>query len=462
MGRPGDVLGGRYRLLAPLAAGGMARVWRAEHVSTGLALAIKIIDPAISSVEFNLARFLREAKTLKSLDSPHLVKVLDYGADADTAFLVMELLTGETLGSRLVQRGHLTFAELQPILRDVCSAMSLVHERDLVHRDLKPENIFLCATRSGVGAKVVDFGIAKPVHETTAGFRTHTGYVLGTPAYMSPEQCRGLRDVDRRSDLWSLGVIAYECLVGREPFRAETLAELLLQICMDPPPVPSAHCSVALPVGFDAWFAKAVARERADRFQSSDELAAAFSALQPASTRREPLAPPAPAAESVRRPEFRRITARKLEAERSTPFGLGVVVRRKLEPRVKWSVAAALALLIGMGAWQLFRLTLAPRPTSAEIEALRPSATPARAPSSTPGTQGLTEGSRTPAAEHDRSPPPVSTPAPASSPPPAEPPTPAALSATPPRPAPLPAAPPPAAPTPPRRRAPATDIRTSR
>lgn len=453
IGRPGDTLGGRYRLLEQLGAGGMARVWRAEHAATHAPLAIKIIDPEITSVEFNLARFLREAKTLKSLDSPHLVKVLDYGADADTAYLVMELLTGETLGSRLAQRGRVPFDELRPILRDVCAAMSLVHERDLIHRDLKPDNIFLCSTELSV-AKVVDFGIAKPVHETAPSFSTHTGYVLGTPAYMSPEQCRGLKDIDRRSDLWSIGVIAYECLVGREPFRAEALAELLLKICMDAPPVPSEQCTVALPVGFDAWFAKAVARERADRFQSADELAAAFTALQGPSTRRERLAGLIAPRQTARQPDIRSVTPPKTTAERSTPFGLGVVVRHKLEPRLKWSAAAALAALILVAGWQLFRLALAPRPTAVGTRALRPEATPAPATAAPAASTPVlsTQPSPSPQPEPHALPPEATPPSPLPAAPSARPSVETSASPT----------PPPAAPAPPRRRVPATDIRTSR
>jgi eukaryotic-like serine/threonine-protein kinase len=454
-------------LVAPLGAGGMARVWRAEHVSTHTPLAIKIIDPEITNVEFNLARFLREAKTLKSLDSPHLVKVLDYGADGDTAYLVMELLEGETLGSRLALRGRLRSDELKCILHDVCSAMSLVHERHLIHRDLKPDNIFLCSTELSVTAKVVDFGIAKPVLEAAPSFRTHTGYVLGTPGYMSPEQCRGLRDVDGRSDLWSLGVIAYECLVGREPFRADTLAALLLQICMDPPPVPSKQCAFALPVGFDAWFAKAVARERTDRFQRADELAAAFAALQDPSTRREALARRTSSRGPTRQPEFTSMAAKK-EGERSTPFGLDVVVRRKLEPRLKWSAAAALALLLAAGAWQL-RVALAPRKTGRNIEALQPSSAAVSTPAEAPHLERLEDSALTPAAPHDLS---TSPPAARSAPPAGRRTTPApqhdlstsppAARSTPPATPPSKATAPTAAPSQPQRRAPATDIRTSR
>jgi serine/threonine protein kinase len=352
-----------------------------------------------------------------------------------------------------VQRGRVPFDELKPILRDVCAAMSLVHERDLIHRDLKPDNIFLCSTERSV-AKVVDFGIAKPVHETAPSFSTHTGYVLGTPAYMSPEQCRGLRDIDRRSDLWSIGVIAYECLVGREPFRAEALAELLLKICMDAPPVPSEQCSVALPVGFDAWFAKAVARERAERFQSADELAAAFTALQGPSTRRERLAGLIAPRQPTRQPDFPSSAPPKTTAERSTPFGLGVVVRHKLEPRIKWSAAAALAVVLIVGGWQLLRLALAPRPTVVDTRALWPEGTPAPAPAAPAPAAPASSTEPSPSLQPEpHALPPQPTP---SSPPPASPTAPPSdeRSASP--------KPPPAPPAPPRRRAPATDIRTSR
>jgi serine/threonine-protein kinase len=279
-GKHGALLANRYRLLEQLGEGGMGSVWKAEHLALDTHVAIKLIDPDVARLELNLGRFLREAKTLASLRSPHVVQVLDFGSDADMPYLVMELLHGQTLGRRLLARGRLDVAETSHILNEVCSAISLVHEQGLIHRDLKPDNIFLCEDGERRVAKIVDFGIAKSFRgNITASMKTRTGHMLGTPSYMSPEQCRGLKDIDHRADLWALGVIGYECLLGRVPFEGEVLGDLLLRICMDPLPVPSQQPMSAVSREFDAWFARAVSRDRAARFQSAGELAAAFAAL---------------------------------------------------------------------------------------------------------------------------------------------------------------------------------------
>src|SRR5688572_22529250 len=137
----------------------MGSVWKAEHLLLHSHVAIKIIDPDVARLEFNLARFLREAKTLATLRSPNVVQVLDFGSDVDTPYLVMELLQGQTLGRRLTEKGRISLSETSGILADVCTAMSLVHAQGLIHRDLKPENIFLCNTGEQQVTKVVDFGI---------------------------------------------------------------------------------------------------------------------------------------------------------------------------------------------------------------------------------------------------------------------------------------------------------------
>jgi serine/threonine-protein kinase len=306
-GKHGALLANRYRLLEQLGEGGMGSVWKAEHLALDTHVAIKLIDPDVARFELNLGRFLREAKTLASLRSPHVVQVLDFGSDAEMPYLVMELLHGQTLGRRLLARGRLDVAETGHILSEVCSAITLVHEQGLIHRDLKPDNIFLCEVGERRVAKIVDFGIAKSFRgNIAASMKTRTGHMLGTPSYMSPEQCRGLKDIDHRADLWALGVIAYECLLGRVPFEGEVLGDLLLRICMDPLPVPSQQPGSSVSREFDAWFARAVSRDRAARFQSAEELAMAFFDLPGARERGEALslrssprhAPPTPTSPS--------------------------------------------------------------------------------------------------------------------------------------------------------------------
>jgi serine/threonine-protein kinase len=270
------VLNERYRLVRPLARGGMGSVWRAEHLTLFSEVAIKIIDPAIAHLEMGLSRFLREARALAALHSPYIVQVIDFGSQGEVVYLVMELLEGWTLGQRLKAEGRLSPAETCRILSDVCKAMSHAHDHGMVHRDLKPDNIFLCDERRERVTKVLDFGIAKPKDLGGAGNTdTSAGTFLGTPSYMSPEQCRG-QVLDQRSDLWALGAIAYECLVGQRLFAGDVVGDVVLRICSDD--LPLAAAAKQLPPGFVGWLERALARDPGQRFQSAGELMSALSA----------------------------------------------------------------------------------------------------------------------------------------------------------------------------------------
>jgi eukaryotic-like serine/threonine-protein kinase len=256
----------------------MGSVWKAEHLALGSEVAVKIIDPRIASRNMGVPRFLREARALAALRSPYIVQVIDFGSDGDIVYLVMELLEGRTLGQRLKAEGKLSPAETNRILSQVCRAMSHAHERGIVHRDLKPDNVFLCdQTREHV-TKVLDFGIAKPMGGLgVSDTGTEAGVFLGTPSYMSPEQCIGSKGMDHRSDLWALGAIAHECLLGKRLFEGDVIGELVVRICTEALPVLST--SNQLPAGFDVWLNKAMARRPADRFQSATELALALGAV---------------------------------------------------------------------------------------------------------------------------------------------------------------------------------------
>lgn len=266
------VLVGRYRLDERLGAGGMGSIWRAHHLVLAAPVAVKLIDREAIPDEETLARFMREAQSAATLRSPHVVQILDYGVDDQLPFIVMELLEGETLAQRLRQLGTLPPPETARIVTHIGRAVARAHEAGIVHRDLKPENVFLVRNEDEEIAKVLDFGVAKVSQGELGadGTRTRTGSILGTPYYMSPEQAQGNKTVDTRSDLWSLGVIAFECLTGRRPFYSDGLGDLVLQICIRDIPVPSDNGSV--PLGFDAWFAKACARDPDARFQSAREL----------------------------------------------------------------------------------------------------------------------------------------------------------------------------------------------
>jgi serine/threonine protein kinase len=269
---PGAVLAGKYTLERKLGQGGMGAVWRAEHVHLRSPVAIKLIDQQIAQHPEALARFMREAQSAAALRSPHVVQILDYGADRGVPYIAMELLEGESLAERLARVSRLPPAQVAHVVTEVARAISRAHELSIVHRDLKPDNIFLVRNDEIEVTKVLDFGIAKATQGLgTVSGETRTGAILGTPHYMSPEQAEGTKSVDHRTDLWALGVIAFECLVGRRPFESDALGSLLLAICARPLPVPSA-CGLEL-AGFDAWFAKACARELGERFQSARELA---------------------------------------------------------------------------------------------------------------------------------------------------------------------------------------------
>ncbi|HEY4107068.1 MAG TPA: protein kinase [Polyangiaceae bacterium] len=282
------VLVGRYRLDERLGAGGMGSIWRAQHLVLAAPVAVKLIDREAVADEETLGRFMREAQSAATLRSPHVVQILDYGVDDKLPFIVMELLDGENLAQRLRRVGRLSSAETARIITHIGRAVGRAHEAGIVHRDLKPENVFLIRNEDEEIAKVLDFGVAK-VSSVGAlgqeGTRTRTGSILGTPYYMSPEQAQGNKTVDHRSDLWSLGVIAFECLTGKRPFYSDGLGDLVLQICIRDIPVPSDIASVAL--GFDAWFARAVARDPDARFQSARELTDALREVLGTDTARE-------------------------------------------------------------------------------------------------------------------------------------------------------------------------------
>jgi hypothetical protein len=379
-GKHGALLAGRYRLLEQLGEGGMGSVWKAEHLLLHSHVAIKIIDPDVARLEFNLARFLHEAKTLASLRSPNVVQVLDFGSDADTPYLVMELLEGQTLGRRVSERGRLSLGETSAILHDVCTAMSLVHGQGLIHRDLKPDNIFLCNTGDQRVSKVVDFGIAKSLRgDMSTSMKTRTGHMLGTPSYMSPEQCRGLKDIDHRADLWALGVITYECLVGKVPFQGEVLGDLLLRICMDPLPIPSQH-AMGLPGTFDAWFAKAVARDRSARFQSALELASSLAELSDAvglgstsGSGREAIEPSRPSAPRPVASAATTGTPREVSTtETNTTMGLGAGSGRRVERRARILAVASLVACAALGLWAIGNKRDPAGAVGVDVQTLRP------------------------------------------------------------------------------------------
>ncbi|HZU85040.1 MAG TPA: serine/threonine-protein kinase [Polyangiaceae bacterium] len=270
---PGAIVAGRYRLEEVVGHGGMGSVWRATHTGLGEQVAVKLVSANFVRSSEALRRFDTEAKAAARLRSRHVPQVFDNGVLEDgTPFLVMELLHGESLAARIARAGPIPLPETISILEQCCRALTRAHSLGIVHRDIKPENVYLAQSVDDDGyiVKVLDFGIAKVTSSLAEDGRssTRTGTLLGTPLYMSPEQARGLRTVDSRTDLYSLGLVAYTMLSGRLPFGGETLGELLLQICAEP--LPSLRAvAPGLPPAIEAWFQKACARLPDDRFPSA-------------------------------------------------------------------------------------------------------------------------------------------------------------------------------------------------
>jgi eukaryotic-like serine/threonine-protein kinase len=274
-------VGAKYRLVSELGRGGMGTVWHARHLRLNCPIALKLIDPIVAMGPLALQRFLREARIAAALRGPHVVHILDYGVDGDIPYIAMEMLDGESLARRLQRDGRLSTHETARVIRHVSRALGRAHGAGVVHRDLKPENIFVIPNGDEALIKVLDFGIAK-VKTTalhgSASMMTREGALMGTPYFMSPEQAEGLRSVDFRADIWALGVVAFECLLGALPFKGDNVAHVILAICRDAVPVPSEMGPV--PVGFDAWFARACARDPSHRFESAKQAADEFENLE--------------------------------------------------------------------------------------------------------------------------------------------------------------------------------------
>ncbi|HEY6461839.1 MAG TPA: serine/threonine-protein kinase, partial [Polyangiaceae bacterium] len=221
----GAILSRKWRLVQRLGEGGMGEVYAAEPVEGGARVAVKILRPEYLTEPSVLSRFLEEATTCLRLIHPNIVRMLECASAEDgSPYLVMELLEGVPLGAYTQNGGRVPMAQAVPILQGILAGLAAAHAQGIVHRDLKPDNVFL--TRAGDGTfvvKVLDFGIAKVMDAAGGmGSRTRTGMLLGTPAYMSPEQIKNARDVDQRADLWSAGVMFYEMLTGRVAFPAPT------------------------------------------------------------------------------------------------------------------------------------------------------------------------------------------------------------------------------------------------
>jgi serine/threonine protein kinase len=270
----GTTLGGKYRLEKQIAQGGMGTVWLGVHLSLGINVAIKFMDAKLAETA-DYASFEREARAAAQLRNEHSVRVYDHGiGPTGLPYLVMEYLAGESILARLDRKGTLTPAEVVACVDQVARALGEAHARGLVHRDIKPENILLIEDVDrplGFSAKLIDFGLANP---SAGGGRPERGPTAGTPSYMSPECLQAEAGATPALDLWGLAATTFVAITGAIPFDGESLTQIYDRVCTEALPVPSHTADV--PPGFDAWFARACARDPRARFGSAAELASAL------------------------------------------------------------------------------------------------------------------------------------------------------------------------------------------
>jgi serine/threonine-protein kinase len=269
--QPGQAVTPSIRLVRLLDQGSMGSIWVADHSGLGTQVAIKFMSPEMVDKPNLVARFSREAHAAAQIRSVHVVQVLDHGLTLDgTPYIAMELLEGESLQKRLRRVGRISPEQAARVVTPVCKALAKAHALGIVHRDIKPANIFLLESDDEVHCKLLDFGVAKAEGSDLAVTRTNEK--VGTPFYMCPEQLISAKHVDYRADIWSIGVVAYHCVMGHVPFRANSFGDLCLAVSRGVFPLPS-QANPPLSVSLDAWFKRTLVRDPKQRFDSARQAA---------------------------------------------------------------------------------------------------------------------------------------------------------------------------------------------
>jgi serine/threonine-protein kinase len=387
----GETLG-NYRIESVIGEGGMGIVYAAEHTLIGRKVAVKVLRSEVSTE--GVERFFTEARAAAKLHHPGLVEVFDFGHDTrGSAFIVMEFLEGESLAERIARDTRLATPIAAMITRQVAKALETAHNGGIVHRDLKPHNIFLVTDTeapAGVRAKVLDFGIAKLLgDQTPRSVKTNSGAVIGTPRYMSPEQCRNARSVDGRADVYSLGCILYEMLVGVAPFDYDSWAELVGAHLHETPPRLS-ELSPGIPRDIERVVEKMLHKRPEDRYESMSSLASDLEAVYRAHAKEtKALTPPTgvarlsaktldPTVDAGRDP-----TLRANEREVPTAPVAKVAPPRRRAPIIAVSLAVA-AVGIGVTAYVLATRTSkpegAPEPAYVVLDHRQPDGSSAAVP----------------------------------------------------------------------------------
>src|SRR6185295_5233773 len=270
------VLASRYRIVSFLGRGAVGEVYEAEDLELGGEIAVKVLRPEIAGDERVLQRFKREIQLARRVTHPNVCRVFDLvhhhgeegsGAPAERVFLTMELLRGETLEQRLAREGRLSTAEALPVIGHIAAALEAAHTNGVVHRDLKSGNVFLVPTASGTRAVVTDFGLAwSTVHEEGSVTLTATGELVGSPAYMAPEQVRG-EEATPATDIYAFGVVMFEMITGELPFVGKSAFYTALKRLQEPAPSPRVHLSDLDPA-WETTILRCLEREPADRFKT--------------------------------------------------------------------------------------------------------------------------------------------------------------------------------------------------
>src|SRR6478736_2759539 len=280
----GQLIDGKYQIVRLIGEGGMGAVYEGKNTLISRRVAIKVLHPATAETdEGAVRRFEREAQAAGRIGSDHILEVLDVGIFPDGArYMVMEYLDGEPLSERIQRLGRMSPHEVRPILAQALVGLSAAHKAGIVHRDLKPDNIFILKEKAGRQdfVKLIDFGISKFAVLGGDMSMTRTGALMGTPYYMSPEQAKGASNVTQLSDIYSLGVIAFEALTGKVPFDGTTFNELMFKIVLSEAPNPE-ELVVGLDPVFSAIVRRAMDREPSRRFQGTDEFLAALERWSP-------------------------------------------------------------------------------------------------------------------------------------------------------------------------------------
>ncbi|MBI4508979.1 MAG: serine/threonine protein kinase [Deltaproteobacteria bacterium] len=273
---------GNYRVVSKLGEGGMGAVYLAEHPLIGKKVALKVLHEEYAANQDVVTRFFTEAKAVNDIGHPNIVDIVDYGmvqggpGTPGFVYFIMEHLSGQSLSSLIANESPIPIDRAMHVATQIADALAASHAKGVIHRDLKPDNVYLIPRgRDKDFVKVLDFGIAKLTGDGGGSRKTRTGIVMGTPYYMSPEQCEGRGNIDNRADIYALGILAYEMLTGRVPFVGEGYGEILVQhLTKAAPPLSSINPNI--PPHLEAVVMKALAKKREDRYADMDQFISAL------------------------------------------------------------------------------------------------------------------------------------------------------------------------------------------